>query len=502
MALHESETFARSLIRYMHDGVLIINWMGEILFANDAAARMAEVPSPEGYLGRNIIEFLHPDSLTKAMEDSASVQAGVEGFMSEYRLITTKGRQVWVESGGGRIVYRGEEANLVCLRDVTDRKNLEQELSHAQKMEAIGTLAGGIAHDFNNILMGIQGYVSLIMMDMELSHPHLVRLNCIQEQVVSAANLTQQLLGYARGGRYHVKPTDMNEIIRKTSSLFGRTKKEIAVFTTLQDDLWTVEVDHGQMEQVLLNLYVNAWQAMAGGGELKLETRNIELDREGLIPGDYKPGRYVKITVADTGIGMDQKIKSRIFEPFFTTKQMGRGTGLGLATVYGIVRGHAGMIFVDSEPGRGATFSVYLPASEKDVAREDVVVRETVRGKETILLVDDEAMILSVSKEILSSLGYRVYVAGSGQEAVAIYMEKKGEIDMVILDMIMPGLSGGETFDRLHEIDGAVKVLLSSGYSMGDETQKIMDRGCRGFLQKPFVIAQMSEKIREVLQKK
>ena len=318
------------------------------------------------------------------------------------------------------------------MRDITERKraeeekrSLEERLQHADKMEAIGTLAGGIAHDFNNLLMGIQGYASLTLMDLDPSHPNYERLKRIEEQVQSGADLTRQLLGFARGGRYEVKPADMNDIIEKTSSMFGRTKKEISIHRKYGKDLWTVEVDRGQMEQVFMNLYVNAWQAMPGGGEIYLETENVLLDDEQAFPYAVKPGKYVKITVTDTGTGMDEKTRERIFDPFFTTKEMGRGTGLGLATVYGIIKGHKGMINVYSEPGHGTTFTIYLPASEKEVVKEKTATGTIARGTETILLVDDEKMVLEVSKEMLESMGYRVYAAGSGQEAIAVYMEKK-----------------------------------------------------------------------------
>jgi CheY-like chemotaxis protein/anti-sigma regulatory factor (Ser/Thr protein kinase) len=253
------------------------------------------------------------------------------------------------------------------------------------------------------------------------------------------------------------------------------------------------------MEQVFMNLYVNAWQAMPGGGEIYLETEDVLLDDEQAIPYAIAPGKYVKITVTDTGTGMDEKTRERIFDPFFTTKAMGRGTGLGLATVYGIIKGHKGTIHVDSEPGHGTTFHIYLPASEKEVVKEKTATGTIARGTETILLVDDEKMVLEVSRELLESMGYRVYPAGSGQEAIAVYMEKQKEIDMVILDMIMPGISGGETFDRLREINPEIKVLLSSGYSIEGQAQEIMDRGCNGFLQKPFRLANLSRKVREML---
>jgi len=244
---------------------------------------------------------------------------------------------------------------------------------------------------------------------------------------------------------------------------------------------------------------VNAWQAMPGGGDIYLETADVLLDDEQAFPYAITLGKYVKISVTDTGTGMDEKTRERIFDPFFTTKEMGRGTGLGLATVYGIIKGHGGMITVDSEPGHGTTFNIYLPASEKKVAKEKTAPGTIARGTETILLVDDEKMILEVSKELLEFLGYRVYAAGSGQEAIAVYMEKQKEIDLVLLDMIMPGISGGETFDRLREIDPEILVLLFSGYSINGQAQEIMDRGCSGFIQKPFQIENLSQKVREML---
>ena len=398
------------------------------------------------------------------------------------------------------IVIDGEACLIFVLHDITDQRQLEQQLIQSRKMESIGTLAGGIAHDFNNLLMGIQGHASLMMLDLDPSHPHHARLKHIEEQVKSGADLTKQLLGFARGGRYAVRPTDMNDIVKKTSEMFGRTKKEITIHRKFREDLWTVEVDRTQMEQVFMNLYVNAWHAMPSGGEIFLETGNLPVHDEGQL--SIAPGKYVKITVSDTGTGMDAQTRERIFEPFFTTKGMGRGTGLGLATVYGIIKGHGGLIDVTSIPGQGTTFDIYLPATEKAVVSEEAVKKDVLRGTETILLVDDEAMVLDVAKGMLEFLGYRVHCAGSGQEAVAVYTIKKNEIDLVILDMILPGISGGETFDHLREINPQAKVLLSSGYSIDGNAREILERGCDGFLQKPFQIEQLAREVRAILDMK
>jgi len=240
---------------------------------------------------------------------------------------------------------------------------------------------------------------------------------------------------------------------------------------------------------------------MPGGGDIHLQTENIVLKDDRILPFSVPPGNYAKITVTDTGSGMDEPTRLRIFDPFFTTKDMGRGIGLGLASVYGIIKGHHGMINVYSEPGHGTSFTIYLPASEKKVAMEEITKNEIARGTETILLVEDEMIVLVVNREMLESLGYRVHAVNRGQEAVAVYTEKRNEIDLVILDMVMPGISGSETFDRLRAVNPGVKVLLSSGYSLNGEAQHIMDRGCDGFLQKPFQIEKLSQKVRELLGK-
>ena len=396
----------------------------------------------------------------------------------------------------------GTLCKLEIIRDITESKLIEAHIQQAQKMEAIGTLAGGIAHDFNNLLMAIQGRTSIMLMKKDSSHPDIRHLKGIEDNVESAADLTRQLLGFARGGKYEVKPTDLNEVVNKQNRMFGRTKKEITIRGKYEENLWPVEADRGQIEQVLLNLYVNAWQAMLAGGDLYLETENVTLDENYVKPFSIKPGKYVKISVTDTGTGMDKATQKKIFEPFFTTKEMGRGTGLGLASAYGIIKNHGGFISVYSEKGHGTTFNIYLPASEKEIIEEKKPTGDTLRGTETVLFVDDEEMIIEVAEEIFEQLGYKVLIARSGKEAIEIYEENKEHIDIVLLDMIMPDMSGSDTYDKMKKIDPDIKVLLSSGYSINGQATEIMDRGCNGFIQKPFKMKELSQKLREVLDKK
>jgi CheY-like chemotaxis protein len=376
---------------------------------------------------------------------------------------------------------------------------MEAELIQAQKMEAIGTLAGGIAHDFNNLLMGVLGYTSLMLLESDHESASHERLKSIEHLVESGADLTKQLLGFARGGKYEVKPTDINDLVRRTSEIFGRTKKEITIHRNYQRNLYTADVDRGQIEQVLLNLFVNAWQAMPEGGDLYLETSNTTLEETYASLHSVQSGNFVKISVTDNGTGMDQATQRRIFEPFFTTKGMGLGTGLGLASAYGIIKNHGGIINVYSELGKGTTFTLYLPSSTREIFEEKMIPCDAKKSTGTVLIVDDQDMILTVARDMLKALGYEVYTAQGGREALGIYSEKKENIDVVILDMIMPSMSGGETFDKLRAINPHVKVVLSSGYSINGQASEIMQRGCNGFIQKPFNIKELSQKIREVL---
>jgi len=507
--LRESEERYRSIIENLDDGYFENDLRGTITFANESMARILGRPMKE-IIGLNYRTYTPEQEARRVKEAYGELyRTGVPIKVFDHEILRPNGEIRYVDISASLIKDR--KGNPVGFRgtvkDVTERKKIEEEskklvhqLYQSQKLKAIGTLAGGIAHDFNNLLMGIQGYTSLMLLDLDPSHPHYEKLKSIEAQVQSGADLTRQILGFARGGRYEVKKTNINELLRNTVKMFGRTKKELVIHETYAPDLWTVEVDRGQIEQVVINLLLNAWQAMPGGGSIYVTTENCTLKETHLTYFNVPPGRYVKFSITDTGIGMDEKTLERIFEPFFTTKEMGRGTGLGLATAYGIIKGHGGVIKVYSEQGVGTTFNIYLPASAGEVPEEKQREKKQIcRGEGTILIVDDEEAIREVTRGILESLGYLVIEARSGKEAISIYKEQGKNIDLVILDMIMPGMSGGATFDVLKSMNPQVKVILASGYPENGMAKEILDRGVMGFLQKPFRIDDLSSKVQEVL---
>ncbi|OHE33926.1 MAG: hypothetical protein A3K40_04610 [Syntrophobacterales bacterium RIFOXYC2_FULL_60_23] len=317
--------------------------------------------------------------------------------------------------------------------------------------------------------------------------------------MVKGSALTKQLLSLGRGGVFAPKPINLNTLIDKAAGLFCRTRSGVAITRKLAPDLPSVEADPGQMEQVMLNLLVNAWQAMSRQGDMTLVSEAVTLSEAFCESYKRRPGRYVHLSLADTGKGMDEATLARIFEPFFTTKDVGQGTGLGLATVYAIIKHHQGIIRVDSQPGQGTTFHIFLPVSAKAAVAETTRDDAVLRGSGTVLLVDDEDGIRLVAGRILKQLGYQVFPAESGLRALEIYHRERDRIDLVILDMLMPGMGGAETFQKLKEIDPGVRVLLSSGYSLDGEAQQVMAAGARGFIQKPYRLTVLSHMVAEIL---
>lgn len=501
-ALQQSEQLYRSLVENTQDGYFIGEWpSGAFRFLNKRMCAMLGYTQEEG-LSLSLWDVIVPDdqvALRVAVNRRRKDEKG-PCAPATYRAMRRDGSHFRAEISSATVIFEEKPAIQGLLRDVTETARLQVQLQQAQRMESIGTLAGGVAHDFNNLLMAILGNTTLAKLGLPPKHPVYERLENIVTYVQDASALTKQLLEFARGGKYEVQATALNNLVEKTVQMFGRAKKELTIQTTLQPDLWTVEVDRGQIEQVLLNLLVNAWQAMPDGGKIDIDTRNAVIENNYSKAFHIEAGNYVCIGVADTGVGMDKAVQSKIFEPFFTTKDRGRGTGLGLASAYGIVKNHGGMINVYSESGQGAKFTVYLPAVAKNVDKvAPAAASKVLPGTEKILLVDDEQMILEVGQAILIELGYHPYVARNGEEALDVYTGKKDEIDLVILDMIMPTMSGGETYDRLKSMNAGIKVLLSSGYSLSGEADRILSRGCNGFIQKPFNIEELSRKIRDVL---
>jgi PAS domain S-box-containing protein len=510
-ALREREEKYRNIIDNIQESYFEMDLAGNLTFFNDSLIKITGYSRDE-LMGMNNREYTSEETAKKMYNIFNQVyKTGEPAEINDYEIFIKGGKTRILElstllmkdQDNRPVGFRGIARDVTeRLNAVKERKQLEVQLQQAQKMEAVGTLAGGIAHDFNNLLQGIQGRASLMLMNTDSSHPHTEHINEIVAYVKSAADLTKQLLGFARGGKYEVKTTDINELIKNQNQMFGRTRKEIAFKERYEEDLWAAEVDQGQIEQAIMNLYINAFQAMPGGGDLYVQTENIIIDENYIKPYKVEPGKYIKISITDTGVGMDKKIQQRIFEPFFTTREMGRGTGLGLASAYGIVKNHDGFINVYSEKGKGSTFNIYLPASEKEIVKESKIHEELLKGTETVLLVDDEDMIINIGQDILKLLGYDVFAVKSGEEAVEVYNKNQDKIDMVILDMIMPDMGGGQTYDRLKEINPDIKVLLSSGYSIDGQATKILERGCDGFIQKPFNIINLSHKIREVIDKK
>ena len=503
-ALYKSEEKYRQLIENSSEAIFIIA-NGQIKYANSRTQQMMGYEAEELSLISFIDLVISEDRDMVLERQKNSLHGDDSNINYTFRIMNKKEVTHWVETNSVGINWDNHPATLNFMRDMTRQKKTETRLLQAQKMESIGTLAGGIAHDFNNLLMGIQGHASLALLHLDPQNANYEHLKTIETLVMSGADLTKQLLGFARGGKYEVKTVDLNLLIQKTSETIGRTKKEIKIHLNFQDDLWPVDVDHGQIEQVLLNLYVNAWQAMPGGGDLYLETRNVFVEENRFRPFVSKNGHFVKISITDTGVGMDEKTKERIFEPFFSTKEMGRGTGLGLASVYGIIKNHNGFINVYSEKGQGTTFNIYLPASikrdGKDKENKTDETNEIIKGTGIILLVDDEPMILNVGRKILETLGYTILTAQDGTSAIELYKQSKKSIDLVILDMVMPEMGGGEVFDEIKKINPEVKVLLSSGYSLNGQASRIINRGCVGFIQKPFTIRDISSQLHKIIDK-
>ncbi|HUL23526.1 MAG TPA: PAS domain S-box protein [Thermodesulfobacteriota bacterium] len=398
------------------------------------------------------------------------------------------------------------------IQDITERKqmeqekkNLEEQLRQSQKIEAIGRLAGGIAHDFNNLLTVIKGYTQLSLLELKEDHPLKGNLEEIQKSSERAADLTSQLLAFSRRQVLEFKVLDLNTVLSNLDKMLRRVLGEdVQLVTLLAEDLGRVKADPGQMEQVVMNLAVNARDAMPSGGRLTIETANVALDETyARAHISVPPGRYVRLSISDTGVGMTQEVREQVFEPFFTTKEKGKGTGLGLSTVYGIVKQSGGNIWVYSEPGKGTTFKIYLQSVDEPLEelREKMVGEELPRGKETVLVVEDEEKVRTLIVEILGRQGYRVLEASHGDEALLIHETHDSHIDLILIDVVMPGMTGSELAKRITSLRPEIKTLYMSGYTDNAIVHHgILARGVN-YIQKPFTMEGLTRKVREVLDK-
>jgi two-component system, cell cycle sensor histidine kinase and response regulator CckA len=424
--------------------------------------------------------------------------------------VTKDGRTIICEWYNTPITDRdGKVVRIASLvDDVTERRaadeaksELEAQLLHAQKMESVGRLAGGLAHDFNNTLSVIMGNAEFLMMkyrDADSFEGGVAK--AIIGGVKRGAHLISQLMGFARRGKFQPVPLDLNSIIQEVVNISEKMfEKNITMQFTFNASLPPVKADKTQMHQILMNLVINAIDAMPGGGMLSLKTEYAFFtDESSLHSHPIHAGEYVKVSVTDTGTGMPKDVLDKIFEPFFTTKELGKGTGLGLAMVYGIIKNHDGYIFCKSEPGNGTSFTIYLPVSKDEVV-EEKIDNSPIRGDATILVVDDEPTYREMLQQMLESLGFSVITAEDGEQAVSIYTVQKESIDLVLLDMIMPNMAGVDTYRELQKLNSAVRVLLISGFSQDERTKEILEDGVLDFLQKPFEMYELSKAVNEAL---
>ena len=500
LALADSEQQFKSLSENAPVVICTMDPQGVFTYVNPEWENILGHPR-ENVVGRHYSEFVLPYNLedyTRAFRKVRDDREILSGF--PVKLVHSDGSRCFFSaSASPNLDAEGKVANIICLlKDQTGERELQAQLFQSQKMEAIGTLAGGVAHDFNNLLMGIQANISLVRMETGQDGSCSERLDRIERQIQTGASLTHQLLGYARKGKYRPTLLCLNQLVRETMSAFGRTRKQLTLDFDLLEGLPRVHADRGQMELVLLNLLVNASDAMPDGGVLTVKTDLYTLS-PGIKPAiDLSPGDYVYLQITDTGTGMDEKTLERIFEPFFTTKEMGRGTGLGLASVYGVVKNHQGAITVSSKPGEGTTFHLYFQAA-LDACPASDRPRILHAGKGRILLVDDELELLQAGTALMEGLGYSVTAIDNGSDALEHLSKNPNSFDLIILDMIMPGMGGRELYGHIRRLFSDTPILLSTGFSDAAGTTEILSHRRSDIICKPYTAESLSKKISKMM---
>ncbi|MFT5432116.1 MAG: two-component system cell cycle sensor histidine kinase/response regulator CckA, partial [Myxococcota bacterium] len=491
-----SENRYRSLFESSRDTVFISSPNGRFVDINPAGVRMFGYESREELLAADISRdiFLTVDDWKRYRQT-----LGTAGHVKDHELILRheSGEQLVVlETSSATFDDAGAISSIRgILRDVTEQRALEMQLVQAQKMESLGLLAGGIAHDFNNILCGILGYASLLTVRLQADEKSRRQLQTIEQSARRAQDLTSQLLGFARGGKYNPTAVQIGDVLTESLALLDRLiGQHIEIRTRLQPGLPTVEGDATQLQQVVMNLCLNARDAMPDGGTLTIETSLCDSATLATAHGPiWRPGPFVRLMIRDTGIGMTKETVHRVFDPFFTTKEKGKGTGLGLALVYGVIKNHGGCVDVQSTPGGGASFQCYLPASDALPAALDTPVAVPAVGRRSgcILVVDDDQVVRSLVRDILEPHGYRVLLAEDGLAAVELFGVRHAEIDLVILDMLMPRMDGLQAYFAMRDIDPALRVVLCTGYSQDHRAGELLRTGAVGFLRKPYDPAEL-----------
>ena len=499
----EREQLLIAAVEHTADAVIITDAAGTIQYVNHAQETISGYSLDElvGQTPNILLSDKHDDNFNGDIWDTVNAGNIWSGRFTNKKKDGTE----YYEDASLSPIYdkSGKLTNFVAVKhDVTKQLESQEQLLQAQKMEDIGTLAGGFAHDFNNKLSVIGGYVDVILFNKDLPEKVKSNLGIIKQAVDSSAELIKGMMVFSRKTSAKHEPLNLNKIVAQTKSLLGRSiSKMIEIDLLLADDLWTISGSQNQIEQILMNLAVNAKDVMPDGGRLCIETRNITLDEQySRFHLGPKPGRYVLFSVADTGTGMAPETVHRIFEPFFTTKEQGKGTGLGLSIVYGIVEEHGGRILCYSEPTVGTTFKIYFPAIEENPGSHYAKRGEPLKGQsETILVVDDEPRLTELASMMLTDANYRVITASNGKEALELYEKHREEIRLVILDLMMPVMAGEECLGALLRMDPKVRVLVASGGLRLGMAEDFKERGAKGFIKKPFDMLQFLEEIRKAI---
>ena len=501
-----AEELYRSLLDSSADAIMVCNLDGGVRFLSPSFTRTFGFTEAEIAVGSDPFVPAGEEEATRAvLNDVVDRGLPCQGFIT--RRQTKDGRLLDVSMSASRYGdHEGRPAGiLVVLRDITATMDMEKMLRQGQKMEAVGTLASGIAHDFNNILQTVSGFVELMLMAQKPTAAHQKHLKEIDKIIRRGTNLVRSLLTFSRQVEPELKSLDLSQIVRDAITILERTiPKMVRIETRLAEGLKPARGDAHQLEQVLLNLASNAKDAMPDGGVLTIETAPAHLTPADVRSmGGLEPGEYVRLTVSDSGQGMDQKVINQIFDPFFTTKGIGEGTGLGLSTVYGIVKSHCGHVHCTSRTGAGASFHVYLPVAEDTSfmaePTEPAPLDQPMAGRETVLVVDDEGAIVDAAQEALENFGYTVLTAGCGEEALEVFGRQGRAVDLVILDLGMPGMGGANCLKELLRRSAAAKVVVASGYSSQEQARAVLDIGAKAFVRKPYRLTELLAQVRDVL---